>query len=1354
MIRRDSVAIWFLALLTLAFPALASFKADVTGTVLGEGRQPVSGARVELVPVLSALEGGLRDPEEAAAPTPAAVAETDAAGRFSLRAPATGLFKVVVRKAGAVPVQLAPVALAASLELPPVILSPDAGASLRLVDAAAHPLAGVWVVASGGDAGGDWRLAPRLGRTDAQGALTLPRLAGEQLDLSLFVPRRAELVRSGFQGGTIEVPAGGEVWHTVMVTTGSGDAVAGAVIRLGNRAWPFGRTDAVGRLRLPIAADQATSLLVLGEGGRQAIVQTAASPPEEADQPEQTVVLTDAIALSGQILDRASRKPVSGALVWVSADPGIFVRTDAEGRFRLLVPARRSQIEIAAAGYLPREASTPRPELASHEATFLLERAATLRGSVVNPAGQPVPGAAIVAVSLSALGERPFDPADPVADRAAADAQGRFELSSLRPEESYEIRATRAGAFPTMQRVAVSDPSRPPRSVKLVLAPARAVFGTVQDPEGHPVSGAEVIARPALRPGSSALASASPAESAKPADAAAVKSDGKGIFHIAECPAAEVELTVRKKGYAAVCLPALRVPAGGAGPANLGVVTLHPGARLAGRVVDSGNQAVPKAEVFVLTQPIKLNHVDRLLKGLRPDAASAADGRFAIEDLARGEPVHVVVRAAGFVTAQMQAVRPPAESPLLIRLEPAAAVQGRVVDESGAPVMGARVELQWQAFLPEDPEHPIGDPILRAARSDAQGRFEMHDIPTGKVRLSAAAAGFAGSESLQVAVPRPAAAEELRLVLRRGAILQGRVTTATGEPVPGVRVGVGGVGTSTGDDGSYRLEGAALGRQDVVFLHLTYGRLFKPFEIQAGVNVLDIAFAAGVEVTGRVVDEKGLPVPAARVELSARREVRRYQDVTGDDGRFRLFPVAAGEYQVKAGAEGFSESEGLPTVSVAADPVSNLEIALDRGTVLSGNILGLSSEELERVKVIAQDELGRMETAWIDGRGRYEVRSMHPGNWLVRAELWDDQRRAQVHVAVSRSDRELARDLEFSKRLILSGQVLYDDEPLADARVSLRGERFAVERATSTDYQGHFRFDDLDADTYQFGVSHAQKLLVHNDRIELRAQREIVVRLEASTFSGVVVATDGKPIADALLSMKPTAGAEFLIATATKANGHFLVAHVPPGRYHLQTRAQGFAPAEQQVQVVAGEALDNLEIRLAPAQGAKLQVRLATGAVPREVHVLVRGPAGEVVLADTRYPDASGMVDLSTVPAGAWTVFVAAKSGAMATASLSVPSEPLSLTLAPAGNLIVRVPALATSDLFATLRLLGPGRQPFWTLGLGGQVQGQWSLVAGSGEVVGVPAGTWSLEVETPDGRKWTGAVTASGLGETVATLP
>jgi protocatechuate 3,4-dioxygenase beta subunit len=1095
----------------------------------------------------------------------------------------------------------------------------------------------------------------------------------------------------------------------------------------------------VSPLELPPAALDAGA----GEAGAWAAVSAPAQP---APLPTGAAPAPRRL-LSGRVIDAGSRKPIPGALVWATADPGAFVRTDGEGLFQLSVPARRRfETAIAAAGFLPRKAAPPGPQLASRKsATFALDRAGALRGKVVDPQGRPVAGAAVVAIPAGARGERAFAPTDPVAERTVTDPQGFFALRVLRPAQAYEIRATRAGAFPAAQRATVGDAADPARNVTLVLAPARAVRGKVQDREGKPIADAEAVLRPALRPGV--------VPSGEEAEGMLSRSDAKGLFSLTEAPAAEVELTVRKKGYATVVLPALRIPAGN-GPADLGVVTLRPGARLAGRVIDRRGQAVAGAEIFRLPGPVDPIDMERALKKRKPAVAAGADGRFLLEDLAQAVPIHLAVRAEGFLTALARDIRPPTAQPLTIRLEPAAVLRGRVVDEAGKPVPGARIDLRWEAYLPEEPDRPVGEPILRNARAEADGRFELREIPAGTARVSAGAPGFVTLDPIAVELPRPAQAGDLKLVLTRGATLQGRVTTAAGDPVAAVRVGVGGASATTNDDGLYWLEGAELGPQEVIFLHASYGRLVKKRAIQPGVNQLDVVFDAGVEVTGRAVDESGSPVSGARVELASenRFDLKQAHDVTGDDGRFRLAPVLPGRYRLKAAADGFSDTTLPKTVEVAAEPVANLEITLEKGAALSGKILGLPPEDLSQVTVEARGERGDTVAAWTDGRGRYEIRSLYPGDWLVQATLWDGQRQAQARLAIRRSDREVTRDLEFTPRLTLSLQVLADEEPLPDAQVTLRGQRFAAERAATTDLDGRARLDDLEPDTYRLGVRHTRSLLLHNDQIDLQQDRDLVIRLQSATLGGLVESAEhGDPIADALLALHPLEGPDYLITANTKADGRFIIHHVQPGRYRLDIRARGFAPAEQELQLAGGETIDDLDLRLKPTPGAHLQVRLASGQTPEFIHLQVRDSAGQTVLAETRHRNDAGLFDLSMLSPGAWTLYVRADGGALATAALIVPTaEPLALTLAPAGKLSLRIPALVTSDRTGTVRLLGNDQKPFWTIGPGGNVLQQWPLTGGKAVIDGLPAGAWVIQVEASDGQKWQGAAVTAGADAAV----
>ncbi len=1332
----------------------------LTGMVLSPAGQPLPGVRVELRPVLSGYTQSLLSLEDPEEPSAVAVATTDAAGRYALRAPETGIWRVTVRSPGMVTLHFPVLPLAGPRELPPAPLTADAGAPLLLTDQAGKPLAGAWIAASasGQPAGGifpaDWRPAPQVGRTDGRGSLSLERRDGETLEVSVFLPGRAETVRSGFTGGSLQIPAGGETARDLRVVSRSGEPIPDTAVRIGPRAWPAGRADAQGRLRLPLPASGSAALLLLTRDGRQATVQVPAPSPGGQ---ETSFTLPLPLTLAGRIVDSQGRKPVTGALVWASADPGAFVRTDAGGRFRLTVPTRRRfEAEVLAAGFLPRKVAIPGPQLAGGQAlTVALDRAGALRGQVVDPQARPLAGVLITAVPAAARGDRALDPSDPVAERTVSDAQGRFELRLLRPAQDYEVRARRNGSFPTARTATVGDPAEPPHRLTLVLAPARGARGRVQDPEGRPVAGAEVTLRPALRPGAPrALPLSGEAPAAEP-EAPTVRSDETGAFTLTACPAAEIELTVRRAGFAPALLPALRLPAG-AGPADLGTIVLRPGVPLTSRVVGPNGRPAGGAEVFALRDPVDVNGVGRVLGKRKPAATAGTDGRFTIQDLSPGTPIHLAVRAAGYLTARVRAVRPPLAAPLVIRLEPENLLAGRVVDGQGEPVAGARLELRWQAILPEDPDIRLGDPVLQSARSEADGRFTLRGIPAGGSLLGVSAQGFVAREGIEVDLPRPAAAGELRLELDRGALLQGRVSTTAGDPVPAVHVALGGASASTDDDGLYWLEGAKLGRQEVLFFHPSRGRIQKDFDIQPGVNMLDISLDPGVEVTGRAVDDRGRPLSGARIELASwdRFELRRLQDVTGEDGRFRLAPVPPGRYRLSAAAEGFADTELPQPVTVAAEPPPPLDIALSRGATVSGRILGLSPEDLAQVEVTAAADTGAEAAVWTDGRGRYEAGPLTPGDWTLSAILWSGQRRARARLAVGASDREIVRDLEFEKRLTLTAQVLADGEPLPDARVSLRGRNVAADRTALTDYDGRVRIDDLEPDTYSVGVSQTQKLLIHNDQVDLREDRDLVIRFETATLDGrVASAADGAPVADAAVSLRPLEGPDYMVSTGTKDDGRFAMYHVQPGRYRLEARAQGFTAASQEIQLAGGQEVDGIDISLEPAAGAKLRVRLASGEVPGLVHVLARDASGVTVLADTRPADTTGTIDLASLPAGAWTLFAAAEGGAVTGTPLVVPADPLSLTLPPAGRLLVRVSALLASGLQGTVRLLTADQQPFWTLGPGGSIVTAWPLLDGKALLDGVPAGTWLLQVETPDGQRWNGMAVTAGTAETAVTI-
>lgn len=1345
LVRRLCFAILFLA---PAGPLPA--QPLVSGTVAGPSGLPLAGVRVELLPIPSNFETGRMRLAGLLGPGPVAEARSDAAGRFLLRAPASGAFRVVVRGDGMLPLQLAPFFLVEDEELPPAVLAPDAGASFQITDPEGRPLAGAWVFAESAGEAGDriaagWRSHFRIGKTGPDGRVTLPRAQGERLDLGIFPSGGAEAKKTGLEGGTLEVPSGAARVRSLQVVSPRGEPVAGVLVRGGALAWPLGLTDAEGRLRLHAKDGKETLLRLMASDGRQQLVEL---PARAADGPEEVLVLADPIVLSGRVTGRAGAQPLSGALVSFALDPGAFVLTDAEGRYRLVAPdVQALTLEARARLHLPRAARVTQPKT-GRAPTLSLSRAVSLQGLVVDPQGAPVPGAGLAAVLEPGGKNGPAgELADLAAGRGITDAAGRFELRRLLPGAFYELRTGKPGYLPAASRTVAPEPARGAQPLRIVLSPARSARGRVVDAQGLPVAGAEVRLAPSPLPGQHSPA-AKRAEPAVEEDPFAARTDARGHFAIAQVPAAQVNLTARKRNHAPSLVRGIRILPG-PGAADLGTVVLRPGARIAGRVIDRKGRPVPSAGVHVVESLDPLDGRSARLEGQKPDAVSGADGQFALQDLASGLPLNLLVRAPGHLPAGLRNVRPPNSKPLMVLLEAAAQLRGQVVSAEGEPVAGASVDFIWEATVPDRPDRKTGPPIERSATSDRDGRFELRDLPTGTASVSAWAQGHLPAEGREVTIPWPDPDRELVLTLERGTVLSGRVATTAGDPVSGARVAAGAASGVSDDEGVYTMEGAPLGKTTVLAFHPDYKRFRREMVLEKGGNQLDVTFEAGAEVSGRVIDERGAPVAGARVALQSlgARERQEYRGRTGIDGTFRLSPVSRGRYRLTAEGEGYSPAEKPEPVEVAGKALEGLEVVLEPGGAIVGRVIGLNPEELAQVEVMIGREAHGTSPVMIDAEGRYEIRRLRPGDYLLQASLAAGQRQAQARVSLSPREREAQRDLEFARRLTLSGQVLYEEEPLPEANVSIRGHGLAVERSVTTDLDGAFRFEDLEPDTYWLGLDHDREALIHNETIELSGDRDVVIRLQPATVAGSVSdAESGQPIGGASVMLRHAAP-EFLVADATRQDGTFHITRVPPGTYRMAVRADGYSSAERDVVVAVSQDLSGLELALEPAGGLYLAVRLASGKVPDLVHVRVLDGSGSPVVAESLRPDAQGAVRLSTVPSGSWTLLASAPGGATLALPVQVPGEAKEVTLAPAVRLRVRVPALASSDLRASVSL-SSGSQPYWTLGLGGAVQDRWQLVGGTAEVEGVPAGIWQVRAESPDGRVWTGTVSSLGQND------
>lgn len=197
-------------------------------------------------------------------------------------------------------------------------------------------------------------------------------------------------------------------------------------------------------------------------------------------------------------------------------------------------------------------------------------------------------------------------------------------------------------------------------------------------------------------------------------------------------------------------------------------------------------------------------------------ATAGADGRFALAVPAGSYRVHAALGDRAAAAGPVAVAAGESGGALELRLGPAATLEGEVVlAASGGPAAGAEVAL----FL-----HEAGEVFARG-RADATGRFRFAGLAAGAFDLRAAAPGASPARVTGLSLAA-GGRFPLRLALAGTGAIEGAVRDLAGRPLAGVRVrvissgdglaGAAPLEARTGFDGAWRVDGAEVGRAEVV----------------------------------------------------------------------------------------------------------------------------------------------------------------------------------------------------------------------------------------------------------------------------------------------------------------------------------------------------------------------------------------------------------------------------------------------------------------------------------------------------------------------------------------------------------
>lgn len=505
------------------------------------------------------------------------------------------------------------------------------------------------------------------------------------------------------------------------------------------------------------------------------------------------VKLVRGATLQGTVLNNG--KPVSNARIqatlprddsasWMnrSRQRPISTRTDIQGRFLLKnLPQGPLEVEADAQGFIEKRVSISMSPGGAQTCTLALVQAGLITGTVATAEGKPIPGAKITLFRQPVDSEeRPPDAPRrsfrrrsgrrPVGLGVFSDKQGQWALPVSKKIDQACVEASHPD-FLSMEseRFQVQDPAAAGPALTLVMSAGHALTGTVQTPDGAPLSRVRVQVRLTRNrgegggPPGSADRPPFPSWGFRSGTLKEDMTDETGRWRVSGLQTGAYVVSIRQPPYAPYFE---NVALDSSEPTRLSV-TLQPAAAIRGVITDRDG-------------PVISAWVSIWGNGIVQNTFCDQAGAFVLEGLIPDKRYQLIVHAEGYLACKEE-VLAPADN-LACRLVMPAALSGYVISGNPAlPVQPFRVTLE-----PESPtEHRVPGPEIFRTED---GSFLMLDIPPGLYTIRIETKTLPPATFNNVLLWEADFREDVDIFLEEGPVLTGSVRLPDGAPAAGASV--------------------------------------------------------------------------------------------------------------------------------------------------------------------------------------------------------------------------------------------------------------------------------------------------------------------------------------------------------------------------------------------------------------------------------------------------------------------------------------------------------------------------------------------------------------------------------------